>query len=298
MIKRGTLFAVCALSFIFISSYFFRAHPPEIRIAFDWAINPHHAPLLLAKSEGFFKKHGLSSITFLPAIGSSEGCKQIGLKTVQYALASEPQGYIQRFKGIPLEGVAKLIDQPLEVMISCIPLSQLKGKTVGHSSTGSGFTRAALNTLLKRENIKPTEIKFLYARQSLVSFFLTKTVDVLVNGWKTYELPQILQHVNHLYVYSYQDYGVPHFSPLVVFRHCDFGEYDVPFCKALEDAMRFIRHDPAQAFQAMIKAYPELNTALNRSIWPHIWPLFSIDFRGLPSNKPLQSFLKEHGLIN
>ena len=42
----------------------------------DWFLNPHHAPLVVALQQGFFKQHGLE-VELVAAGGSEEGSKQV-----------------------------------------------------------------------------------------------------------------------------------------------------------------------------------------------------------------------------
>ena len=114
-----------------------------IKISLDWLLNPHHAPLIIGIEQGFFREEGLD-VTLVASIGSLEGCKQVSVQNIDFAITNEPQLLIQTQKGLALEAVCTLIPQPLEVFVSRVPLNELKGKRIGHCSSGVGFSSIVL----------------------------------------------------------------------------------------------------------------------------------------------------------
>jgi ABC-type nitrate/sulfonate/bicarbonate transport system substrate-binding protein len=96
-------------------------------------LNPHHAPLITAITQGFLQEKRIG-IELVQDLGSLEGCIQAYAGVVDLALTNEAQLLIQNSKGLGLTPVMSLIDEPLEVCVSSVPLTELKGKRIGHSA--------------------------------------------------------------------------------------------------------------------------------------------------------------------
>ncbi len=270
-----------------------------VRISLDWMLNPHHAPLVIGIEKGFFKECGLS-VELIGSVGSLEGCKQVGAGNIDFAMIVEPQWIIQAARGLVLKPVCTLISKPLEVFISRVPLSELKGKRIAHSSSGAGFSAAVLKEILMQQNIKLDEVELIFTRQALVASFVVGQVDAVTNIYRTLGIHDIREHTQDFYVYYLENLGIPAFAATIFVNKPDMDpEIAQKFRTALEKACEFLKNNPDESWEIFRKYKPELDTKSNTEIWKDVVALFDIkdvDIDGA-HYQALRDFLKKHELI-
>ncbi len=284
----------------FISLLFLgKVHARPLKLTLEWLLNPHHAPLVIAITQGYFKEEGLE-IQLIPAQGSLEGCIQVAAGVADLALTNEPQWLIQQDKGLVLEPVLTLIEQPLEVFISRVPLKELSGKRIGHSSSGVGFSACVLKQILENQGLREQNIIAVHTKYGLIPALLSGQVDAIINAYRTYAAADLEPHRQGFYIYPYEQLGIPLFAAQVIVAHPSVSqETKRALHRALTKACFFLKHHPDQAWQQFIHHYPEMNTQTNQKIWPIILALFKVG--PLPCNleqhKKLKDFLKCYHLI-
>lgn len=275
------------------------AKPTLVRISLDWILNPHHAPLVIGIEKGFFKECGLS-VELIGSVGSLEGCKQVAAGNIDFAMIVEPQWIIQAARGLVLKPVCTFIPKILEVFVSRFSLSQLKGKRIGHSSSGAGFSAAVLREILSQQNIKLDEVELIYTRQALVASFVAGQVDAVTNIYRTYGVHDLREHTQDFYVYYLEDLGIPSFAATIFVSKPDMDpEMVQKFRTALEKACEFLKNHPDESWEIFRKYKPELDTKSNAQIWKDVVALFDIknvDTEGA-HYQALRDFLKKHELM-
>lgn len=266
-----------------------------VRISLEWFLNPHHAPLIIAQTNGYFTDEGCD-VTFHPASGSQEGCLQASHGTVEFALTHQPQVLLLAEKKIALDIVAVLIPDTLEVILSTCPLNQLSGKTLAHASSGSGsLTFRVMHQFLKSQNITEKDVNVMLAKHGLVSGFMAGQIDVIFNVYKTYQLHDIRKQIKKpFHVYAFKDFGIPRFASMVLVCGRDVqAELRLKIVRALQRAMDYIHQNPDQAYDKVRLYRAELDTIENKEVWPMVHPEFAKDVRAesMPDDAALKEFL-------
>ena len=270
-----------------------------VKISLDWLINPHHALLVIGIEKGFFEAEGLD-VTLIGSIGSLEGCKQVSAQNVDFAITNEPQFIIQTSKGLNLKNVCTLIPTPLEVFISRAPLSELKGKRIGHCSSGVGFSAAVLKEVLEKQNIKLDEVELIYTRQGLMTIFISGQVDAVTNLYSPYEVADLKNHIQDFLIYPFEDLGIPTFAAMILVSHSKVPpEIQNKLINALQKSCAFLKSYPDEAWKIFINHKDELDTPINHQEWKNIIALFEVQKseNKNPRLENLNNFLRKHELI-
>lgn len=274
--------------------------PVKIRVALEWFLNPHHAPFIIAQTNGYFADEGLD-VSLQTANGSQEGCRHVMHGIADFAITHEPQVLILNAKGFALDVVAVLIPEPLEVCLSTQPLSELKGKTIAHDSAGAGsLTFAVLKQILRAQNLTDQDVTILMSKNALVAGFLAGKVDVILNVYRTYQLKDIQRHMKRpFHVYAYSDFGVPNFASMVlVCARTLPHDIRAKMQRALQRAVTDIHNNPDLAFERIKKIRSELDTPENKSAWYGIVSVFASNIKFNYENNQMKEFLLQSGLLN
>lgn len=275
-----------------------------VKISLDYFLNPYHATLIVGIEKGVFKKHGIK-LKILDNVGSSQGCLFVDQKAADFGVVIEPQIYIQQSKGLKIQTVVSLVPHVLEIMISHFPLSNIKGKRLGHASSGHGFTKAVIDEVLAQQNLTENDIEIIYAQKNLKRVFLANFVDAIVNVYYNYEIDDLInfmrQEKRPLYIYPFKKLGVPFFHSLVIIKHQNMPkDTEQKFIAALKESNNYITNtEPDELWKLIKKHKPELDTPSNQAAWNKIYPLLKMNFSS-PSLKQQQSilkFLKKHHLM-
>lgn len=269
-----------------------------VKIALEWFLNPHHAPFIIAQTKGYFSDEGLD-VTFYPANGSQEGCRQALQGSVDFAITHEPQVLIMDAKGMHLETVAVIIPETLEVILSAIPLNKadkaLLGKTVAHGSSGAGsLTFAVMHQVLKNLGLTENDVTIIMAKNCLVTGFIAGNIDVVFNLYRTYQLHDIKKHMKRpFFVYELKDFGVPSFASMVLVCGATVpADVKLKTTRALQKAADYIHNHSDAAYECVRLYRPELDTVENKDVWPLVHPIFAKDVTPIASTAALKDFLK------
>lgn len=268
-----------------------------VKIALEWFLNPHHAPFIIAQTKGYFADEDLD-VAFYPANGSQEGCRQALQGSVDFAITHEPQVLIMDAKGMPLETVAVIIPETLEVILSAIPLNKadkaLLGKTIAHGSSGAGsLTFAVMHQVFKNLNLTEDDVTIIMAKNCLVTGFIAGNIDVVFNLYRTYQLHDIKKHMTRpFFVYELKDFGVPTFASMVLVCGATVStEMKAKMTHALQKAVDYIHGNPDAAYECVRLYRPELDTIENKDVWPSVHPIFAKDVTKRSSTAALKDFL-------
>lgn len=274
-----------------------------VKIALEWFLNPHHAPFIIAQTKGYFADEGLD-VTFYPANGSQEGCRQALQGSVDFAITHEPQVLIFNAKGMPLETVASIIPETLEVILTSVPLDKtreaLRGKTIAHGSSGAGsLTFAVMHQVLKSHNLTESDVTIIMAKNCLVTGFIAGKIDVVFNLYRTYQLHDIKKHMKRpFFVYELKDFGAPSFASMVLVCSTTVSaEVKAKMTRALQKAVDYIHANPDASYEHVRLYRPELDTSENKAVWPSVHPVFAKDVTPTQSTSALNNFLKKGGYI-
>ena len=250
-----------------------------IKIALDWQINFHHAPLLIALEKGYFAEQGLD-VTLHTFQSSTQACLLLGAGAYQFALTNGVQIDILNSKRIDLEIVSVLIDKPLEVIVSSLPFTSenIRGKILVHSSSHSAsFTFSALKTFLSYYHVQQGEVDVLLSKHTLLTPFLAGHVDIIFNVYHTSQLYDLQKYSSQpLYIKTLAELGITPRSGLVMVTHRTVDSVVKNKMKqALKKAYQYILAHPKNALECILNRYSALRIGGAEKLWQRIWPCFA-----------------------
>ena len=256
----------------------------KVNLALDWYINPDHAPILAAETQGYFKQNGLAVHLIEPSQNATaRNLVVVGDATI--GLDYEPEMLLAIHKGMPIKKIGTLIPVPL----SCIAVLQssgvkslkdLKGKSIGYS--GNALEAKVLKTELQHAGLNPQEVTLVPIHMDLTQALLSKTV-VAVSGMMRNVEPVMLKMrgVNTRLFYPEQN-GVPPHSELVFIAKKNIDpKITAAFLKSIQEGVAYVKAHPEQSWQAAESAYhDDLATSktianANHAIWLVTIPYFA-----------------------
>lgn len=279
-----------------------------VSLALDWYINPDHAPILAAETQGYFAQNGLE-VTLIQPTQTSEVRNLVAAHQALIGIDYEPEALIAIDKGLPLQIVGNLVPTPL----SCIAtlqagpiktLTDLSGKTLGYS--GDPIEKEFLQVELQHAGVDPTTVTLQPIQMDLSQALLSKTVDA-VNGMMRNVEPIMLEKrgIQTRLFYPEQN-GIPTYSELVFITHTGTDPKTVAaFLKAVGEGAAYVKAHPEASWQKAQAQYP---TALatspqiaveNQAIWQASVPYFALQPATINQKVVTQfkQFLMQAGLI-
>jgi putative hydroxymethylpyrimidine transport system substrate-binding protein len=273
-----------------------------LKVYLDWFLNPHHAPLVVAKEAGLFDRHGFQ-VTLVAAGGSEEGSRQVAAGAADFAISKQSAHLIRCCnQAMPLVRIATLIDRPLECLIAnedIKSLADLKGKRIGYTSSSIEFAQLSLSTMLKTVGLKLTDVTLVPITSGMVAAFLSNSVDAIFSAYRTYECSDIRRHRPHVTVFYYEEHGIPSYDQVILVANRDHLEDVTEFVAALQEAVDLIHQNPDQAWRYYTAGAPEQDTPQNKTIFKELVPLIVKDVGNLSLEKyaRFEKFLEESGIL-
>ncbi len=275
----------------------------KLTVLMDWFTNPDHAPVIIAKTEGFFKAEGLDVELVEPADPAMPP-KLVAAGKGDIAISYQPTLHAQIEEGLPLKWIGTLVATPLNSLIvledgPIKKLADLKGKKVGFSV--SGFEDAMLGQMLKSEGLSFEDVELINVNFALSPALLSGQVDAVIGGYRNFELTQLELEGKKGKAFYPEENGVPAFDELIYVVHKD--KTDDPrytkFLAAVEAATIYLINHPDAAWNSFIEAYPNLDDELNRRAWTDTLPRFAKRPAALDEGRyeRFARFMAENGLI-
>lgn len=269
------------LSFLFGECVFAASQLKTLTIALDWFVNPDHAPIIIAKEQGFFKEQGLN-VELIGPSDPSEPPKWVAAKKVDLGITYEPEFMQQVDQGLPLIRVGTLIDKPLDCVVALAEsgiknIADLKGKKIGTGS--NGMNGMMIRSLLEKNGLKASDVELINIRYNLTSALLTKRVDAVTGMMRNFEIPQLESAGHKVTAFFPEEHHIPNYSVLIFIAHLDMmKDPRIPkFLFALKKAVAYLDTHPQQTWQQFANRYPEANNAVNREAWFATMPYFAED---------------------
>lgn len=275
----------------------------KLTVLMDWFTNPDHAPVIIAKTEGFFEAEGLDVELVEPADPAMPP-KLVAAGKGDIAISYQPTLHAQIEEGLPLKWIGTLVATPLNSLIvledgPIKKLADLKGKKVGFSV--SGFEDAMLGQMLKSEGLSFEDVELINVNFALSPALLSGQVDAVIGGYRNFELTQLELEGKKGKAFYPEENGVPAFDELIYVVHKD--KTDDPryakFLAAVEAATIYLINHPDAAWNSFIEAYPNLDDELNRRAWTDTLPRFAKRPAALDEGRyeRFARFMAENGLI-
>ncbi|GAB3454479.1 ABC transporter substrate-binding protein [Insolitispirillum peregrinum] len=280
------------------------AAPAEkVTIMLDWFVNPDHAPLVIAKAKGFFADEGLDVDLQAPA-DPNDPPKLVAAGKADLAVSYQPQLHLQAAEGLPVVRVGTLVATPLNSVVALkggpiASLKDLKGRKIGYSV--GGFEDAVLGAMLESAGLKLSDVELVNINFSLSPAIYAGQVDAVIGAFRNFELNQMDLAGKPGVAFYPEENGVPAYDELILIARKD--RTNAPALKkvlaASERAVQYILNHPAEAWDAFVKAYPELNDDLNKRAWADTLPRLALRPAALDSGRyqRFAEFLKQRGLI-
>ncbi|MTI44948.1 putative hydroxymethylpyrimidine transport system substrate-binding protein [Roseibium hamelinense] len=251
----------------------------KLTVLLDWFTNPDHAPLVIAKSNGFFEAEGLEVELIEPADPAMPP-KLVAAGQGDIAVSYQPTLHAQINEGLPVAWIGTLVETPLNSLIvledgPIQKLEDLKGKKIGYSV--SGFEDAMLGQMLKSVGLTVNDVELINVNFALSPSLMSGQVDAVIGAYRNFELTQIEIEGKTGKAFFPEENGVPIFDELIYVVHQD-KTADPRFSKflaAIEAATVYLTNHPEKAWNAFVEAYPNLNDELNSRAWVDTLPRFA-----------------------
>ena len=231
----------------------------KVIVALDWYINPDHGPLLVAQAMGYFKENGLN-VSFITPTETSAPSQLVCAQKADVALVYEPQLIAQLAGGMPLDCAGTLINK----ILCCVSvlkgsdinkLSDLKNKTIGYASDGTGH--AILGAMLEHNGVKLSEVNLVNLQMNLSQALLSKRVNATYGMMRNVEPIQMKQQGVETRLFYPEDNGVPMYSELLFAVRKTHAEdkKTVNFLKSVKQGVDYINKNPEKSWELIAETY-------------------------------------------
>ena len=292
------------ISLIFQLSPFEILADDKLTVMLDWFVNPDHAPLIIAKEQGYFEEKGIQVKLIAPADPNNPP-KLVAAGKVDLAISYQPQLHIQVNAGLPLTRIGTLVGTPLNSLVvlkdgPIKTIADLKGKKVGFSV--GGFEDALLGAMLNKYGLKLSEIKLINVNFALSPALISKEVDAVIGAFRNFELNQMDLIKRPGRAFFPEEEGVPTYDELIIIAHnlkLKDPRYRL-FLDAIEKGTQFLVNHPDESWELFIKNNKNLNDELNRRAWRDTLPRFALRPAALDTARyrKFANFLKNKKLID
>ncbi|MCP5119369.1 MAG: ABC transporter substrate-binding protein [bacterium] len=280
------------------------AHAAErLTVLLDWFVNPDHAPLIVAKEQGYFAAHGLDVELIAPA-DPNDPPKLVAAGKADVAVSYQPQLHIQVAEGLPLVRFGTLVATPLNTLVvledsPIQTLADLKGRKIGFSV--GGFEDALLRAMLTPHGLSLDDVTLINVNFSLSPALIAGQVDAVIGAFRNFELNQMDIVGNPGRAFYVEEHGVPAYDELIlVARNDRTGDPRLrAFLDALEQGVQYLVNHPDESWALFINGRPELDDELNRRAWRDTMPRFALRPAALDRERYVRfsRFLADQGLI-
>ena len=251
----------------------------KLTVYLDWFVNPDHAPLVIAQTQGYFADAGLEVELIAPSDPSAPP-RLIAAGQGDIAISYQPQLHVQVAQGLPLTRIGTIVETPLNSLVvlkdgPIKTLADLKGKKVGFSV--GGFEDALLAAMIKKHGLELSDVELININFSLSPSLITGAVDAVIGAFRNFELNQLDIEKRPGLAFYPEEHGVPVYDELILITKSDRANDKRlrPFMDAIEKATLYLTNHSDEALEAFIKAYPDLDNELNRRAWVDTLPRFA-----------------------
>jgi len=294
---------LAALIFTLAMSITSATSAEKLTVYLDWFVNPDHAPLVIAQSQGYFAQNGLEVELVAPSDPSAPP-RLIAAGQGDIAISYQPQLHVQVAEGLPLTWIGTIAETPLNALVvlkdgPIKSIADLKGKKVGFSV--GGFEDALLAAMLKQEGLSLDDVELININFSLSPSLITGSVDAVIGAFRNFELNQLDIEKHPGIAFYPEENGVPVYDELIFIAKKDRADDKRfrPFMDAVEKATLYLTNHPEEALDQFLKAYPDLDNELNRRAWVDTLPRFAKRPAALDRGRyeRFAKFMKDSGLI-
>ena len=278
MNKKTLIFGIIAVvliigGFVFVKNSGLKdentSNPTKISVALDWLPYAMHSGLYVAKEKGYFVDEGLDVDIHAPADAATI-LQTVAQGRDNFGLNYQPDVLLARSEGLPVVSVAALTQHSLAALMTLEESGlkrprDLKGKRIGHA--GVPLERLLFDTILKNDGVQKgiEDVQFTNVGYDALTGLLAKQLDA-ISVYYTNQ-PVIAENQGRkVNIIKVTDYGVPDYYDLVIVTNEDMikNNPDVVerFLRAITKGYKEAAANPKDAIQLMVRAVPELDTAV------------------------------------
>jgi putative hydroxymethylpyrimidine transport system substrate-binding protein len=284
--------------------------PQPFTLELDWYANPDHAGIFTALAQGYFRQEGLDVKPEVPSDPSAP-IKEVAAGRADLAVSYEPEVLLARDRGLDVQAVAAIVNQPLTSLIS-LPkagissAANLSDKTVG--TAGIPYQSDYLTTILQTAGLPSSSAHEINVGLNLLPALIGGKVDAILGGFRNIEGVDLQQRGLNPRIVPVDQLGVPTYDELVlVARSSNVQQHPAAirsFIAALARGTRYAIGHPQAAANAVIRAGQGLDPMQTRAEIDATLPLLH-GTAGKPYGymSPTEwgayaSWMAQHGLIS
>ncbi len=263
------------------------SNPQPFTLELDWYANPDHAGIYTAIDRGFFRQVGLEVKPQIPSDPSAP-IKEVAAGRVDLAVSYEPEVLLAADRGLDVEAVAALADEPLTSLISLpragiASAADLAGKTVG--TAGIPYQSDYLDTIEQAAGLPDSAVKEVNVGLNLLPALIGGKVDAILGGFRNIEGVDLQQRGLDPRIVPVDQLGVPTYDELVIVARKetvdDHPEAIRAFIEGLARGTDYARAHAQEAANALLSAGKGLDPMQTRAEVQATLPLL-----GPPTGRP------------
>jgi putative hydroxymethylpyrimidine transport system substrate-binding protein len=194
------------------------SHPQPFTLDLDWYVNPDHAGIYSALDRGFFKQAGLDVQPQVPSDPSAP-IKEVAAGRADLAVSYEPEVLLAHDKGLDVQAVGAIVNQPLTSLISLpkagiASAADLRGKTVG--TAGIPYQSDYLETILQAGGLPSSGAEEVNVGLNLLATLIGGKVDAILGGFRNVEGVDLQRRGLDPRIVPVDQLGVPTYDELVL----------------------------------------------------------------------------------
>ena len=183
----------------------------KLTLMLDWYPNAVHSFIYVAQEKGYFDEAGLDVEIEMPS-DANDPLRLAAAGKVDVAINYQSQLIMSQDEGVPVKGIASIVQQPLsELMVkndaSIQSPKDLEGKTVGVGT--SMVPQALVQALVKADGGNPDKVNFIDVGYDLVPALATDRVDALMGAYINHEKLLLEDEGYDIKTLPRADYGLP-----------------------------------------------------------------------------------------
>ncbi len=275
----------------------------RLTVLLEWFVNPDHAPLVVARELGLFEQAGLE-VEFVPPADPSIVPRAVASGQAEIGIHYQPNLYLDHAAGVPLVRFGTLVETPLNTLTVLADgpvkeIADLAGKRIGFSV--SGFEDAMLGRMLEQAGVARDSVELVNVNFALSPALIAGRVDATIGGFRNFELTQMRLEGHEGRAFFPEENGVPVYDELIFVTRPELVADDrlKRFLAAVEQGAIHLTNHPEDSWKLFVRAYPDLDDALNRQAWTDTLPRFAKRPAALDRARYARfgAFMAEAGLI-
>ena len=253
----------------------------RVTLALDWFPNANHAGLFVALEKGYFEEEGLDVNAYTPANPASI-LQTVGTGADQFGISYQPDLLLARAAGVPVVSLVGIVQRHLNSVMTLKESGitrprDLVGKKVGYP--GIPTNEPLLDTMLKSDGARGLEdVELVNVGFNLALALISKEVDACVGCYWTHESISMENQGYPVNIMRMEEWGVPRYYELILVTNEKMLDKDQDtvqrFVRAFLRGYEVAISDPQAAIDALARAHPEIDEAIDRPGVELIAPLW------------------------